>query len=86
MILSDYNIDSIYFNISLLIYKSNKVINGIFKRNLMLENIFIISSKIIGIDVDYILLRDNTEMIYNQSQTFHHFHIRIILLKKSCIF
>ena len=65
MILSDYNIDSIYFNISLLIYKSNKVINGIFKRNLMLENIFIISSKIIGIDVDYILLKDNTEMIYN---------------------
>ena len=65
MILSDYNIDSIYFNISLLIYKSNKVINGIFKRNLMLEDIFIISSKIIGIDVDYILLRDNTEMIYN---------------------
>ena len=65
MILSDYNIDSIYFNISLLIYKSNKVINGLFKRNLMLEDIFIISSKIIGIDVDYILLRDNTEMIYN---------------------
>ena len=65
MILSDYNIDSIYFNITLLIYKSNKVINGIFKRNLMLEDIFIISSKIIGIDVDYILLRDNTEMIYN---------------------
>ena len=65
MFLSDYNIDSIYFNISLLIYKSNKVINGLFKRNLMLEDIFIISSKIIGIDVDYILLRDNTEMIYN---------------------
>ena len=77
MILSDYNIDSIYFNITLLIYKSNKVINGIFKRNLMLEDIFIISSKIIGIDVDYILLRDNTEMIYN----YYNVDIRDLIRK-----
>ena len=65
MVLSNYKIDSVYFNISLFIQKSNKIYNGIFRRNLMLKDIFIISSKIVGINEDYILLRDNSEMIYN---------------------